>query len=82
MSGLVAPCAAALDVVRRSYYCGDMIERHYTAQELAELFALNVETIRREAARGNLRFIRIGKDLRFAESAVKDWGDSKEGRAA
>ena len=59
-----------------------MIERHYTAQELAELFALNSETIRREAARGNLRFIRIGKDLRFAESAVKEWRDSKEGVAA
>lgn len=59
-----------------------MIERHYTSQELADLFALNVETIRREAARGNLRFIRIGKDLRFAESAVKEWRDAKEGVAA
>ncbi len=59
-----------------------MIERHYTAQELAELFALNVETIRREAARGNLTFIRIGKDLRFAESAVNEWCESKRERAA
>lgn len=59
-----------------------MIERHYTAQEVAELFALNVATVRREAARGNLRFIRIGKDLRFAESAVKQWCESKEERAA
>lgn len=59
-----------------------MIERHYTSQELAVLFALNPETIRREAARGRLRYIRIGKDLRFSESAVKDWRDSKEGRAA
>ena len=56
-----------------------MIERHYTSQEVAGLFALNAETIRREAARGNLRFIRIGKDLRFAESAVKEWRDAKEG---
>jgi excisionase family DNA binding protein len=59
-----------------------VIERHYTAQELAELFALNVETIRREAARGNLRYIRIGKDLRFAESAVGEWCESKQERAA
>ena len=59
-----------------------MIERHYTSRELAELFALNAETIRREAARGNLSFVRIGKDLRFAESAVKQWCDSKHGRAA
>jgi excisionase family DNA binding protein len=59
-----------------------VIERHYTAQELADLFALNVETIRREAARGNLPYIRIGKDLRFAESAVREWCDSKRERAA
>ncbi len=59
-----------------------MIERHYTAQEVADLFALNVETIRREAARGNLTFIRIGKDLRFAESAVNEWCESKRERAA
>lgn len=59
-----------------------MIERHYTPAELAKLFSLNVETIRREAARGNLRFMRIGKDLRFAESAVRDWYESKQGRTA
>lgn len=59
-----------------------MIERHYTAAELATLFSLNVETIRREAARGDLRFIRIGKDMRFAESAVREWCESKRGRAA
>jgi excisionase family DNA binding protein len=58
-----------------------MVERHYTSAELADLFALNVETIRREAARGNLRFIRIGKDLRFAESAVREWCESKRERA-
>ena len=59
-----------------------VIERHYTTQEVAQLFALNPETIRREAARGHLRFIRIGKDLRFAASAVKEWRDSKEGLPA
>jgi excisionase family DNA binding protein len=75
--------SAALDAVGRSYYCGrDVIERHYTTQELAQFFALNAEKVRREAARGNLRFIRIGKDLRFAESDVKQWCESKQGRAA
>lgn len=59
-----------------------MIERYYTVMELAELLSLSPETIRREAARGNLRFIRFGKDLRFAESAVKEWLASKEGLAA
>jgi len=59
-----------------------VLDRHYTARELADLFALNAETIRREAARGNLRFMRIGKDLRFPESAVKEWCESKRERAA
>jgi excisionase family DNA binding protein len=59
-----------------------MIERHFTTREVARLFGLNPETIRREAARGRLRFIRIGKDLRFAESAVEEWRGSKEGRVA
>lgn len=59
-----------------------MIERHYTTQEVARLFGLNPETIRREAARGHIEFIRIGKDLRFAESAVEDWRGSKKGGAA
>jgi excisionase family DNA binding protein len=81
-SALVGQFAAALDSVGRSYYCPGMLERHYTPQQLADLFALNVETIRREAARGHLRFMRVGKDLRFAESAVKEWCESKQVRAA
>ena len=81
-SALVGLFAAALDAVGRSYYSAAMLERHYTAQQLADLFALNAETIRREAARGHLRFIRIGKDLRFSESAVREWCESKRERAA
>ncbi len=57
-----------------------MIERNYTAQELAELFALNVEMIRREATRGNLMFIRIGKDLR-SPRALWTSGASRSGNA-
>lgn len=58
-----------------------MIERLYTVRELAELCGLNEETIRREAARGNLAFLRFGRVLRFLESAVEDWLESK-GEAA
>ena len=54
-----------------------MIERHYTTQEVADLVGLHPETVRREAARGLLPFIRIGRGLRFAESAIQDWLDSK-----
>ncbi len=58
-----------------------MIERHYTVQQVAELLGVHPETIRREAARKLLRSIRIGRDLRFAESAVQEWLESKQATA-
>lgn len=50
-----------------------MIERHYTTAELAERLAVHPETIRRAAARGELRSVRIGRDRRYALSAVEEW---------
>lgn len=58
-----------------------MIEPHYTAKQVASSLGLNPETIRREASRGKLRHLRFGKDLRFPESAVKEWLDTKRGGA-
>ena len=55
-----------------------MIERHYTTRELAELLNVHPETIRRAAASGRLRSIRIGRDRRYPESAVRDWVASLE----
>jgi excisionase family DNA binding protein len=49
------------------------IERYYTTAELAELLAVHPETIRRAASRGCLRSLRIGRDRRYGESAVKEW---------
>jgi excisionase family DNA binding protein len=49
------------------------IEQHYTTAELAELFAVHPETIRRAAGRGELRSVRIGRDRRYPESAVLEW---------
>jgi excisionase family DNA binding protein len=49
------------------------IERHYTTRELAELLSVHQETIRREAARGRLRSVRVGSDRRYSESAVRAW---------
>ena len=57
-----------------------MIEPHYTAQQVAERVSVHPETVRREASKGSLRFIRIGRDLRFSESAVKEWLESKRDR--
>ena len=49
------------------------IERHYTTRELAEFLSVHQETIRREAARGRLRSVRVGSDRRYPESAVQAW---------
>lgn len=50
-----------------------VIERHYTTAELAELLAVHPETIRRAAASGRLRSVRVGRDRRYPESAVNEW---------
>jgi excisionase family DNA binding protein len=48
-------------------------QRHFTTQELAEFLGVHPETIRREAARGRLRSIRVAAERRYAESAVRDY---------
>jgi excisionase family DNA binding protein len=50
-----------------------VIEPHYTGKSLAKLLAVNPETIRRAAASGKLRSVRVGSDRRYPESAVKEW---------
>ena len=42
-----------------------MIERHYTTAQLAELLAVHPETVRRAAAAGSLRSVRVGRDRRY-----------------
>lgn len=59
-----------------------MIESHYTGRQLAELLAVNPETIRRAAASGALRSVRVGSERRYPESAVKEWLTVEQGRAA
>lgn len=59
-----------------------MIERHYTTTEVASLLAVNPETVRRLASRGLLRFVRVGAELRFAESAIREYLDRQAGQAA
>lgn len=50
-----------------------VIERYYTTAELAERLSVHPETIRRAAASGALRSIRVGRDRRYPESAVVEW---------
>ncbi len=54
------------------------IERHYTTRELAELLSVHPETIRREAARGRLRSVRVGAERRYPQSAVEAWLRERE----
>jgi excisionase family DNA binding protein len=59
-----------------------VIEPHYTTGQVASLLAVNPETVRRLASRGELRFVRIGSELRFPESAIREFLDRQTGRAA
>ncbi len=55
-----------------------MIERHYTTSQLAGLLAAHPETIRRAAASGRLRSVRVGSERRYPESAVREWLRDRE----
>jgi excisionase family DNA binding protein len=59
-----------------------MIERHYKTAEVAWLLSVNQETVRRLAARGKLGFVRLGAELRFPESAIREYLDRQTGQAA
>jgi excisionase family DNA binding protein len=59
-----------------------VIERHYKTAEVARLLSVNPETVRRLAARGKLRFVRMGAELRFPESAIREYLDKQTGQAA
>jgi excisionase family DNA binding protein len=61
----------------------ELIERHYTTAELSRLLSVHPETIRRAAARGDLRSLRIGRDRRYSASSVRAWlAGLSDGRAA
>ncbi len=60
-----------------------MIEPHYSGRALAKLLSVNPETIRRAAAAGRLPSVRVGRERRYPESAVKAWlAPGNEGRTA
>lgn len=58
-------------------------QRHFSTQELAQFLGVHPETIRREAARGLLRSVRVGRERRYPESAVQDYlVQQRDGKAA
>ena len=54
-----------------------MIGQHLKTTELAERLSLNPETLRRAAQRGELKPIRIGRDLIWPEEEVVRWLQGK-----
>jgi excisionase family DNA binding protein len=59
-----------------------VIEPHYKTAEVAALLSVDPETVRRLASRGLLRFVRVGAELRFPESGIREYLDRQTGRAA
>lgn len=49
------------------------IERLYSTRQVAELWSAHPETIRRLAARGELRSVRVGSERRYPESALREY---------
>lgn len=49
------------------------IGQHLKTTDLAERLSLNPETLRRAAARGELKPVRIGRDLIWPEDEVVRW---------
>jgi len=57
------------------------VERLYTTKQVAEAWSVNPETIRRLAARGLLRSVRVGSERRYPESALREYLASQENAA-
>jgi excisionase family DNA binding protein len=55
-----------------------VVERMYTTKQVAEAWCVNPETIRRLAARGQLRSVRVGSERRYPESALQEYLQRRE----
>jgi excisionase family DNA binding protein len=58
-----------------------VIERLYTTKEVAEAWSVNPETVRRLAARGLLRSVRVGSERRYPASALREYLESRSSAA-
>jgi excisionase family DNA binding protein len=55
-----------------------VVERMYTTRQVAEAWSVNPETVRRLAARGLLRSVRVGSERRYPESALREYLQRQE----
>jgi excisionase family DNA binding protein len=60
---------------------GGMMERMYTTKQVAEAWSVNPETVRRLAARGDLRSVRVGSERRYPESALREYLQNRKDAA-
>jgi IS30 family transposase len=51
----------------------EVINTYYTANDLAGLFQVHVETIRREIKRGKLKCFYVGNEPKFTQQQVDDY---------
>lgn len=47
--------------------------KYYKVKDLAEMFDVHPETIKREVARNKLQFFKVGTDLRFTQQHVDEY---------
>lgn len=52
-----------------------MIAKHWKTEPLAEHLGISADTLRRAAQRGELRPVRLGRDLLWPEPEVQRWLD-------
>lgn len=58
------------------------MERLFTTKQVAELWSAHPETIRRLAARGELRSVRVGSERRYPESGLREYLRQREDEEA
>jgi excisionase family DNA binding protein len=54
-----------------------VIDKHWKTEPLAEQLGISSDTLRRAAQRGELRPVRLGRDLIWPESEVQRWLDAR-----
>lgn len=60
---------------------GSVMEPMYTTKQVAAAWSVNPETVRRLAARGDLRSVRVGSERRYPESALREYLQRREDAA-
>lgn len=55
---------------------GDGLEQFYSTERVAEMFEVTVETVRDWISRGELKAVKVNRQWRVPESALRDYTES------